>query len=554
MIGLQIKDYKVIREIGKGGMATVFLVEHISLQNRVAMKVLSQDFVRNAHIRKRFLAEARSMARMSHSGIIKVTDLMEENDTVAFVMEYIEGETLKEYIDRKGKLKDDEIEVIFSQMLEAVGYVHEQNLVHRDIKPSNFMIDKKGKIKLMDFGIAKNTDESSSEYTLTGTGALLGTPMYMSPEQITETKSVTAQSDIYSLGVVLWQMVTGEKPYDTKSLSNFQLQMKIVQEPLLSTNSRWETIIYKCTDKDVSSRFFKCSEISESIKTGSVKADSSDSTVVESNGANTKQDKPDTQSERTIIDNSQPQIRTDKLGIEFIWVEGGAFDMGSPHDEADRMDDELQHKVSVNGYFMAKYPVTQALWEKVMGSNPSSYSENGSDSPVEMVSWNDCHVFIEKINKQLGSNYRLPTEAEWEFAARGGIKSKGYNYSGSDKIDEAAWYAGNRFIEIEKNALFGLSKKMEIQYLGTHPVGKKKPNELGIYDMSGNVWEWCADWYGYYPTSAQTNPQGPSTGSGRVFRGGSWYSRAQFCRSAHRNYDAPHYRSFHLGFRLVSPE
>jgi serine/threonine-protein kinase len=292
MIGTQVKDYRIIQEIGKGGMASVFLLEHTKLHNQAALKLLNQEYVRNEHIRKRFLAEARSMARMSHTGVVKVTDLIEENDTVAFVMEYIDGETLKEYLDRNGKLKDDEIKNIFSQMLEAVGYVHEQNLVHRDIKPSNFMIDKKGKVKLMDFGIAKTLDPASSEYTQTGTGMQMGTPMYMSPEQITETKSVTAQSDIYSLGVVLWQMVMGEKPYDTKTLSSFQLQMKIVNDALAQTNATWDAVIQKCTQKDIGRRFITCAEISQAINTGSVNADASDSTVVDSIGANAKQDKP----------------------------------------------------------------------------------------------------------------------------------------------------------------------------------------------------------------------------------------------------------------------
>ena len=224
-------------------MATVHLAEDHKFHTEVAVKMLKKEFVNNENIKKRFLAEARSMFRMSHPHVIRVSDLIDEGDTVAFVMEYVEGETLKEYLDRKGALADNEVREIFSQMLDAVGYVHEQKMVHRDIKPSNFMIDKKGKVKLMDFGIAKNTDANAAEYTQTGTGMQMGTPMYMSPEQITETKSVTAQSDIYSLGVVLWQMVTGKKPYDTKTLSNFQLQIKIVQEPLEVTNTDWDRII-----------------------------------------------------------------------------------------------------------------------------------------------------------------------------------------------------------------------------------------------------------------------------------------------------------------------
>jgi serine/threonine-protein kinase len=195
---------------------------------------------------------------MSHPNVIKVTDLIDEQDTVAFVMEFVEGETLKEYIDRKRKLTDGVIVSFFSQMLDAVNYVHSKKLVHRDIKPSNFMVTPDGNIKLMDFGIAKNTDETSLEYTQTGTGMQMGTPMYMSPEQITETKNVTIQSDIYSLGVVLWQMVTSKKPYDTKTLSSFQLQTKIVNDPLPTSHTPWDDIIAKATNKQENNRFSDC--------------------------------------------------------------------------------------------------------------------------------------------------------------------------------------------------------------------------------------------------------------------------------------------------------
>jgi serine/threonine-protein kinase len=309
MLNTKIKDYQIQSELGRGGMATVYLAHDSKFDTNVAIKVLNKEFVHNDNIRKRFLAEAKSMFKMSHPNIIKVNDLIEENDTVAFVMEYIEGETLKEYLDRKGKLKDDEIKTIFSQMLEAVGYVHKQNLVHRDIKPSNFMIDREGNVKLMDFGIAKTLDASSSEYTQTGTGMQMGTPMYMSPEQITETKSVTAQSDIYSLGVVLWQMVTGQKPYDTKTLSSFQLQTKIVNDALTQTNTTWDAVIQKCTQKDIGRRYIKCAEIAQAMNSGSVKVDSSDSTVVESNGANAKQDKP--RSEIRLEERFQRDVEVD---------------------------------------------------------------------------------------------------------------------------------------------------------------------------------------------------------------------------------------------------
>jgi serine/threonine protein kinase len=255
MIGKVIKDFKVIKELGKGGMATVFQVEHQLLGSTKAMKVLHLEYVRNENIRKRFIAEAKSMARMEHRNIITVTDLIDEGDTVAFLMEYVNGETLKEYSERKGKLSTDEIKTIFTQMLDAVGYVHKQNLIHRDIKPSNFMISKDGSVKLMDFGIAKNTDASSAEYTQTNTGMQMGTPMYMSPEQIKSSKDVGPQTDIYSLGVVLWQMVSGKKPYDTSVISSFDLQLKIVQDDLPLTNTVWDNCIKEATHKNIYLRF-----------------------------------------------------------------------------------------------------------------------------------------------------------------------------------------------------------------------------------------------------------------------------------------------------------
>ena len=215
-------------------------------------------------------------------------------------------------------------------------------------------------------------------------------------------------------------------------------------------------------------------------------------------------------------------------GVEYpmVFVEGGTFKMGSDADS----DEKPVHNVILSGYHIGKYEVTQELWEAVMGSNPSNFK--GSRKPVEYVSWNDCQEFIRKLNSLTGKNFKLPTEAQWEYAARGGKKSKGYKYSGSDNIENVAWYWNN-----------GGS---------THYVGTKTPNELGLYDMSGNVLEWCNDWYrnDSYKSSSQTNPTGPSSGLCRVERGGSWFDGASFCRVSDRGLNYPDYRYFNLGFRL----
>jgi formylglycine-generating enzyme required for sulfatase activity len=188
--------------------------------------------------------------------------------------------------------------------------------------------------------------------------------------------------------------------------------------------------------------------------------------------------------------------------------------------------------VTVSDFYIGKYEVTQKQWVDVMGSNPSKFK--GDDLPVEMVSWNDVQKFIEAVNQKTGKKYRLPTEAEWEYAARGGNKSKGNKYSGGNNIDDVAWYGGNSGSR-------------------TQAVGTKSANELGIYDMSGNVWEWVSDWYGEYSSSAQTNPAGPSSGSGRVDRGGGWNYSAGRCRVSARDGDHPGNRYGNIGFRLVLP-
>ena len=225
----------------------------------------------------------------------------------------------------------------------------------------------------------------------------------------------------------------------------------------------------------------------------------------------------------------------DGISIEMVKVEAGTFMMGAtPEMEKPNSDEKPLHQVTlINDYYMGKYKVTQALWEAVMGSNPSYFK--GDNLPVEKVSWNDCQEFISKLNSLTGRKFRLPTEAEWEYAARGGKKRRGYQYSGSSNITDVAWYDGNSGSK-------------------THPVGTKQANELGIYDMSGNVYEWCLDWYGSYSSSSQTNPTGADSGSSRVIRGGCWDGFARFCRLSYRGRIPPYICSYYLGLRLALSE
>ncbi|MCF8366469.1 MAG: formylglycine-generating enzyme family protein [Bacteroidales bacterium] len=261
---------------------------------------------------------------------------------------------------------------------------------------------------------------------------------------------------------------------------------------------------------------------------------------------------------------------TDQAGIEMMFVKGGTFTMGCTSEQSDCDGNEKPtHQVTLSDFYIGKYEVTVAQfknfidetsystdadkdggsyfwtgsgWTKKSGVNWKSDAtgttrpQSEYNHPVIHVSWNDAIEYCKWLNRKTGKNYRLPTEAEWEYAARDGVQTNGHSslYAGSNNIDEVAWYDGNSGSK-------------------THPVGKKKPNELGLYDMTGNVWEWCSDWYGsdYYKNSSRNNPQGPSSGSYRVLRGGSWYGNARRCRVANRYNHHPDIRNINYGFRLV---
>lgn len=232
------------------------------------------------------------------------------------------------------------------------------------------------------------------------------------------------------------------------------------------------------------------------------------------------------------------------VSFDMLYVEGGTFQMGATSEQGGYYDSDEKpvHSVTLSDYYISKFEVTQGLWEKVMGTTIRQQRDKansgwplygvGSNYPMYYVNWEEAQEFCTRLGQLTGKNYALPTEAQWEYAARGGVKSRGYKYSGSNTIGNVAWYCGN-------------------SSSSTHPVATKQPNELGLYDMSGNVWEWCSDWYGHYSSESQSNPTGPSTGFLRVVRGGSWNSDARICRVSLRGRNYPSGRYSDSGFRVV---
>ena len=221
-------------------------------------------------------------------------------------------------------------------------------------------------------------------------------------------------------------------------------------------------------------------------------------------------------------------VEDDAASFNMVFVQGGSFKMGSNEND----DEKPIHNVKLSSFYIGKYEITQKQWRTIMGTDPS-YFKNCDDCPVEQVSWNDVQEFLQKLNQKTGKKYCLPTEAEWEYAARGGNRSSNYTYAGSNSIDNVAWY--------------GINSENK-----TREVGGRQANDLGLHDMSGNVWEWCNDWYdkNYYESSSENNPTG-GTGSRRVIRGGSWFSYPTYCRVAYRYGGTPAYRDNNVGFRVA---
>ena len=234
---------------------------------------------------------------------------------------------------------------------------------------------------------------------------------------------------------------------------------------------------------------------------------------------------------------AEPVTQTFTVGgvsFKMVAVEGGTFTMGATPEQGNDAEDNEKptHQVTLRGFCIGETEVTQALWDAVMSSYGIPNYFIGYQLPMESVSWENCQTFITRLNQMTGQNFRLPTEAEWEYAARGGNRSQGYKYSGSNNLDDVAWYPDNSDSQ-------------------THIVATKAPNELGLYDMSGNVWEWCQDWSGSYSSDAQINPTGPDSGTSRVIRGGGWYHYTWGCRVSCRRSGKPSSTANYIGLRLA---
>jgi formylglycine-generating enzyme required for sulfatase activity/tRNA A-37 threonylcarbamoyl transferase component Bud32 len=632
--------YEILSEGQKGGMGVVYKVKDTKLNQLSALKIIHPRLIDSREAVTRFRQEVSISRDLLHSNIVRVYDLQEWEGKEYFTMEWVDGVTLRDILDRRKKQNRQftlvEAANIISQLSEALHYAHTY-IVHRDISPENILIERergidlsedlsKVKIKLTDFGIAKILCQSG----FTMESMQMGKPYYMAPEQKTDAGKVDKRADIYAVGVALFELLTlhntigpempseinqslpqeiddvykraiatnPEKRYS--SINDFSsdvnkiaaIEKKLIEEEREKAEEakRLEIEEHKqreekerqqqereeaerkekeAREAQISERKRKkhekgtskgpirrmqrykrqykepnlniiipvgvCAVIGVGIAIMFGTGGGNKSTYVKehSSGTSTYTKPLETRREENISRSSTVRKRKGDY-VDMVLVRGGRFDMGETFGGGND-DEKPVHNVTVGDFYIGKYEVTQGEWKEIMGNNPSAL-KNGRNYPVENVSWNNVQEFIRTLNQRTGNRYRLPTEAEWEYAARSGGKREKYAGTSSESsVGQYAWHRGNS------------GRK-------THPVGQKSPNGLGIYDMSGNVDEWCQDIYSKdaYGKHQRNNPIYTGSGSRRVFRGGSWGGGPGYLRASSRTGSAPGNRgSSNTGFRLA---
>ena len=542
-----------------------FFMREMNVRDRDGKTVEGSSSSVFTNYRHRFRREAVNLAKLDHPNIIRVYDVFDENGTTYYSMEYVEGLTLDAYIQQHHPLPEADAIAILGRVCSALSFMHGQRMLHLDLKPKNIMCSTKGEVFLIDFGLSKQFGANGEPESSTTIGA--GTPGYAPIEQANPIKDGTfpATLDIYALGATMYKTLTGQRPPVATDVLNEGFPL----EPLVQLHRSPSLIkvIACCMSPMKKDRYQTVADLlraypplaAEDEKT-EIKEDT-EATILNNNtgrqinlshctnkqcGKVIPSDAQFCPYCSTAVAKPGKSAAANKLditvnGVTFtmVRVEGGTFMMGATAEQTGAYSDEKPaHRVTLSDYYIGETEVTQALWKAVMGVSPTSDGDPwkpeygwGDNYPAYDISYYDVLSFISKLNNLTGRTFRMPTEAEWEYAARGGNKSEGYRYSGGNTLDNVGWYWDN-------------SDKT------THPVAQKAANELGLYDMSGNVMEWCSDWYGFYSPSPQTNPTGPSQGSDRVLRGGMWSNIPTNCRVANRFRSAPT-RRIYSGVRLA---
>ena len=513
------KEYTLNRFVGQSEFGRVCLVE-----NSVGLPFVLKVFHKDVEMEQRSIA---AVMRIRSNRLVSILDYGETVEGEACVLMGYVKDNLEDVVDW-GEMGEQQSVKYFKEILKGLKVLEKNGIIHRDLKPENLfvlddivMIGGLGTARYMSKGSATMSNEVMIRH-------------YTAPECLK--KEYGFSVDRWAACVMFYRMLTGEFPFDGDD--NMEISGSIMQsEPdLAKVPAAYRDFLRRAFAKSTDKRHESAVEMMVALE--EVSMDGLSKTYVGS--------APRTVSRavgRLPARSLEPVSPiTNNIGMMFVWIRPGSFMIGSPEDEKEREIDETLHRVSLTkGFYLQTTPVTQGQWKKVMGNNPSYFKNCGDECPVEQVSWDDCQEFIKSLNG-MGKNdvYRLPTEAEWEYACRAGTTTP-FSFGDSLSTDEANYDGSHSHKGYPK----GKWRKKPT------PVGDFPSNSWGLYDMHGNVWEWCQDWYGDYSTGPVTNPAGLSDGTRRVLRGGSWNYYAWNCRSAYRGSILPGYRYGGLGFRLL---
>jgi serine/threonine protein kinase/formylglycine-generating enzyme required for sulfatase activity len=662
----QHAKFRIVREVGRGGMGVIYLAQHLVLDKPVALKVINPSFLDHPSVLARFHAEVKAAGKLDHPNIARALDADQAGNLHFLVLEYVEGITLAQLLRQRGPLPVADACRYIHQAALGLQHAFEQGMTHRDVKPHNLMVTPQGHVKVMDFGLARLRQRQDG-LGLTQTGAFMGTPAFVAPEQATDARQADTRSDVYSLGCTLYALLAGRPPFTEDSavllvMAHIEKEPRPLHELRPDVPEALAAVVARMMAKDPARRYQTpldvvyalapftkagppavpgapaaprpgkplpdqetvplAERVSDEGRVATVPTAQDSSpfrNLVEppaaapaksrrrpsvglvvtaavslalallagalikfyknSDGANVAKTAVAQQATRPAQRlRPRPLDCTGPTGLSaaevhraqedwakylgrqveetidvargvqmvFVLVPPGKFRMGSPEVEEDHVKDEVLHEVILTEPFdMARTEMTQAQYEALTGENPSEFK--GADLPVEQVSWAEARDCAARLSKTRDDQhqYRLQTEAEWEYCCRGGRSSfKPFGVGTGDALSSAA-------ANFDGTAPYGGAEK-GINRQSTNRVGSYGANALGLYDLHGNVWEWCADWYAPYPGGDVTNPLGPTEkASQRVARGGSWLDSGWSCRAARRFGVDPGDRTSNLGFRLV---
>jgi len=549
--GQTVGSYQLRRKLGQGAFGEVWLGRHLDLGVERAVKIPTDpDYVRQ--LRK----EGQIQFGLKHPNIVETVDLNTRTDPPYFVMEYIEGESLRERLRREGKLAPDEAVHILCQVLEALAAAHKAGVLHRDLKPENILLTAGGTAKVTDFGLGVVQAEVTCSLLLSGSmmsasgHSVSGTYDYMSPQQRRGEKAAP-HDDLYAVGTMACELLTGERPAPGIPLEELLAEAGV--------DLAFCPLIQKALTRP-KRRYTSATEMLEAFQDGArpqatppplaavparprpAPAPPAKPRVEVYRGWPFDEAEAKRRQQETARALGLPVEQAIDLGggiqLAMVLIPAGEFVIGSPSDEAERSDDEDQKQVTIERpFWMAKHQVMQEQWEAVTGSNPSRFKSR--QNPVENVSWNDVQEFLQKLNGRVrGTDFVLPTEAQWEFACRAGTATP-FHFGATISTDQANY---------DGNYTYGRGRK-GVYRKKTTAVGSFPPNAWGLHDMHGNVWEWCASPYAEeHDGSEQKGADAP--GRLRVLRGGSWLFDPRLCRSALRIRRDPSSGDDGFGFRL----